>query len=46
MYFDLFGALGYFSQEHLAGLRVKILNPTLCFEAKLKSTVGLPQEGR
>jgi hypothetical protein len=39
-------AIVFEGQEHLAGLRVKILNPTLCFEAKLKSTVGLPQEGR
>jgi hypothetical protein len=39
-------AIAFEGQEHLAGLRVKILNPILCFEGKLKSTVGLPQEGR
>jgi hypothetical protein len=33
-------------QQNLAGVRVKILNPMLCLEGKLKSVFGLPQEGR
>jgi hypothetical protein len=39
-------AIVFEGQQQLAGVRVKILNPMLCLEGKLKSAIGLPQEGR
>jgi hypothetical protein len=39
-------AIIFEGQQQLAGVRVKILNPMLCLEGKLKSAIGLPQEGR
>jgi hypothetical protein len=39
-------AIFFEGQQQLAGVRVKILNPMLCLEGKLKATIGLPQEGR
>jgi hypothetical protein len=39
-------AIVFEGQQQLAGLRVKILNPMLCLEGKLKAAIGLPQEGR
>ncbi len=39
-------AIVFEGQQVLAGVRVKILNPMLCLEGKLKAAIGLPQEGR
>jgi hypothetical protein len=39
-------AIVFEGQQQLAGVRVKILNPMLCLEGKLKAAIGLPQEGR
>jgi predicted RNA binding protein with dsRBD fold (UPF0201 family) len=39
-------AIVFEGRERLAGVKVKILNPMLCLEGKLKAAVGLPQEGR
>lgn len=39
-------AIVFEGQERLAGVKVKILNPMLCLEGKLKAAIGLPQEGR
>jgi hypothetical protein len=39
-------AIVFEGDQNLAGVRVKILNPMLCLEGKIKSAVGLPQQGR
>jgi hypothetical protein len=39
-------AIVFEGRERLAGVKVKILNPMLCLEGKLKAAIGLPQEGR
>lgn len=39
-------AIVFVGQEELGGIKLKVLNPILCLEGKLKSLVGLPQQGR
>ncbi|MGK7876414.1 MAG: hypothetical protein AB4426_24895 [Xenococcaceae cyanobacterium] len=39
-------AIIFVGKEELAGIELKVLNPILCLEGKLKSVVGLPQQGR
>jgi hypothetical protein len=39
-------AIVFEGDQNLAGIRIKILNPMLCLEGKIKSAVGLPQNGR
>jgi hypothetical protein len=39
-------AIVFEGKQNLAGVRVKILNPMLCLEGKIKSLLGLPQQGR
>lgn len=39
-------AMVFQGQDRLAGIQLPTLNPMLCLEGKLKSTVGLPQQGR
>lgn len=39
-------AVRFEGREKLAGINLKILNPILCLEGKLKAYTGLPQAGR
>lgn len=39
-------AVRFEGQDKLAGVNLKILNPILCLEGKLKAYTGLPQAGR
>ena len=39
-------AITFSGAGELSGLELKVLNPVLCLEGKLKSLNGLPQEGR
>lgn len=39
-------AIVFVGKEELAGIELKVLNPILCLEGKLKSVMGLPQQGR
>jgi hypothetical protein len=39
-------ALTFEGKDSLAGLRLKVLHPVLCFEGKLRCLRGLPQQGR
>lgn len=39
-------AISFQGRDEIEGIRFKILNPLLCVGSKLKSVVGLPQQGR
>ena len=39
-------AIAFQGQGEINGISFKIINPVLCVESKLKSLVGLPQQGR
>jgi hypothetical protein len=39
-------AINFRGQDKLIGVNLKVLNPILCLEGKLKSYTGLPQAGR
>lgn len=39
-------AINFRGQDRLIGVKLKVLNPILCLEGKLKSYTGLPQAGR
>lgn len=39
-------AINFKGKDKLAGVNLKVLNPVLCLEGKLKSYTGLPQVGR
>ncbi|MBW4536428.1 MAG: hypothetical protein KME09_21060 [Pleurocapsa minor HA4230-MV1] len=39
-------AINFCGQDKLIGVNLKVLNPILCLEGKLKSYTGLPQAGR